>query len=248
MGLIKTQEQIEKMSKAGSIVAKVHKLVQEEAKVGTNLLYLDKIAHDLIIKEGGEPIFLGYNGFPNSICTSLNNTMVHGVPTNYDLKDGDLFSLDVGVKYQGYCADAATTFIVGTPSKKAQDLVEFTKKVLNDVISILKPGITLGDVGEFIETRTKEKGYTISKDYVGHFIGEEMHEDPMVPNYGKKGKGLVLEEGMTFCIEPMVIIGKEKLFVDPLDNWSVKTKHNGLTSHEEHTILITKDKGEILTK
>ncbi len=248
MNLIKNSQQIEKMRKAGSIVAKIHRLVESEAKIGVNLLHLDKIAHELIVSEGGVPTFLGYNGFPKTICTSLNNTMVHGIPTDYNLKDGDLVSLDVGVSYQGYCADAAISFIVGEGTKEAKELVEFTKQVLSDVIDTIKPGVTLGDVGHFIETKTKQKGYTISKNYVGHFIGEEMHQDPMVPNYGKPGKGLVLEEGMTLCIEPMVIIGKEKLFVDPLDNWSVKTKHNGLTSHEEHTILITKEKGEILTK
>lgn len=245
---IKTIDEIEKMRKAGKIVAKVHQLIREKAVPGVNLLELDKLAYDFIIKENGKPLFLNFQGYPATICASVNSVLVHGIPHDYILKDSDLLSIDVGVRYQGYCADAAFTMNVGKISIENKKILDASKEVFEGALELIAPNQYLGNIGHFIEKRTRELGYNVSKQYVGHFIGKEMHEDPLVLNHGKKFTGLILKEGMTFCIEPILIDGKEDLMVDPIDNWSVRTKHGGKTTHFEHTILVTNKGYEILTK
>lgn len=218
MSLIKSPSEISKISEAAKIVAEVHYKLKNMVQEGVELVALDSKAKKIIEKAGGIPIFLGYQGFPNSICTSVNEVMVHGIPTNYKLKKGDIVSIDVGVKLNGYCADAAFTMGVGQISEKAKKLLKTSKKALEVAIKNAKPGIRTGDLGKIIEDIVIEEGFNVPRDYVGHGIGNEIHEDPYIPNYGDEGKGMKLREGMTICIEPMLIEGKDDLFVDPLDN------------------------------
>ncbi len=247
MALIKTPEQIKKMEEAGRIVARVHRELKAMIKPGVTLLELDAKAEEIIKSEGAIPTFKGFEGFPASICASVNEVMVHGIPTNYELKDGDIISVDVGALKDGWNGDAAFTKAVGTVSSKVQNLLDVTKEALAAGIKFAKPGVALGELGAEIESYAIKNGYTAARDFVGHGIGETMHEEPYVPNYGFKG-GMRLQEGMTICIEPMFIDGPDDLFIDPLDKWTVRPKHGGLTTHDEHTILITKDGGRILTK
>ncbi len=247
MGLIKTPEQIEKMEEAGRIVARVHRELKAMIKPGVTLLELDAKAEEIIRSEGATPTFKGFEGFPASICASVNQVMVHGIPTDYALKDGDIISVDVGALKDGWNGDAAFTKAVGTIPAKTQKLLDVTKEALAAGIKFARPGVTLGQLGAEIESYAIKNGFTAARDFVGHGIGESMHEEPYVPNYGFKG-GMVLQEGMTICIEPMFIDGPDDLFIDPLDKWTVRPKHGGLTTHDEHTIVITKDGGRILTK
>ncbi len=247
MGLIKTPEQIKKMEEAGRIVAVVHRELKAMIKPGVTLLELDAKAEEIIRSEGAIPTFKGFEGFPASICASVNSVMVHGIPTDYALKDGDIISVDVGALKDGWNGDAAFTKAVGTIPASTQKLLDVTKEALAAGIKFAKPGVTLGQLGAEIESYAIKHGYTAARDFVGHGIGENMHEEPYVPNYGFKG-GMKLQEGMTICIEPMFIDGPDDLFIDPLDGWTVRPKHGGLTTHDEHTIVITKDGGRILTK
>lgn len=245
---IKNQNQIKNMKIAGKIIAKIHLEAKKFAKPGANLIEVDELASKIIKENNGKPLFLNYQGYPAHICTSLNSEVIHGIPRNYILKDGDFFTLDVGVEYNGMAADAATAIEVGKLSPKDKRLINATKATLQAAIDIVKPGTTLGDIGHTIETTAKKYNYNISEEYVGHFIGEQMHEEPLVLNTGIAGKGLKLKEGMTFCIEPILIDGDNTLFVDPLDKWTVRTRKGSNASHEEHTILVTKNGAEILTK
>lgn len=247
MGLIKTPEQINKMKEAGRIVAKVHRELKAMIKPGVSLLELDAKAEQIIRAEDAIPTFKGFDGFPGSICASVNEEMVHGIPTNRTLKEGDIISVDVGAIKDGWNGDAAFTMAVGEIPASTQKLLDVTKEALASAIKFAKPGVKLGELGAHIESFATKAGYTAARDFVGHGIGESMHEEPYVPNYAFKG-GMKLQEGMTICIEPMFIDGPDDLFIDPMDKWTVRPKHGGLTTHDEHTILITKNGGEILTK
>ncbi len=244
----KTTEEIEKIRKAAHIVHLVHQELKKHIKPGVELKHLDKLAHDLIIKNNAKPAFLGYHGFPGSICASVNNVLVHGIPNQYKLQEGDIISVDVGVEKDGYYGDAAFTVGVGKISEKHQNIIDVANQSLKLAVDFIKPGITTGDLGHEIEKFVKSHGYTVPRAYVGHGIGKIMHEDPYVPNYGAKLSGDKLVEGMTICVEPMVIDGADDLITDPIDNWTVRTKHGGYCAHVEHTILITKDGAEILDK
>lgn len=246
--LIKTEEEIKKISSASEIVAKVHIELKKIIKPGVKLIDLDKKAKEIIIAEGAEPTFFGYEGYPANICTSVNSTMVHGVPNEYSLKEGDIISVDVGVRKNGYCGDAAFTMNVGEISPRATKLLETSKLALSKAIEFVKPGVTTSQLGEVIENIVTKNGFSVPTDFVGHGIGADMHEEPMIPNFLLEDNGVKLKEGMVICIEPMLIDGKDDLFIDPLDNWSVNTKHGGLTAHDEHTVLITKKGAKILSK
>lgn len=247
MALIKTEEQISKMREASRIVGVVHDELKKVIKPGITLLELDELAVQIIKREGGVATFKGFEGFPKSICSSVNDVMVHGIPNNYALKDGDIVSIDVGVIKDGWNGDAAFTMGVGNVSEKANKIMAVTKEALASAIKFAKPGVTLGELGEHIESFAIKNGFTAAKDFVGHGIGETMHEEPYVFNY-KTNSNFKLEENMTICIEPMFIDGEDDLFIDPVDKWTVRPKHGGLTTHDEHTIVIRKNGGEILTK
>lgn len=247
MSSLKTVEQIRDLEIAGKIIEKVFLAIQNKIKAGVTSLELDKLAHDIIIENKAIPLFLNHQGFPNTICASPNNVVVHGIPNNKKLQDGDIITIDVGAKYNNMCVDAARTFAVGDISKEDRELILLTDQALKLAVKAIKPNKTIGDIANVIETFfDKHQKYSISEQYVGHFIGQNLWEEPIFPNKGKKGKGLKLEKGMTFCIEPVIIVGKDQLFVDPLDNWTVYTKHNGKACHIEHTILVTEKGAKII--
>ncbi len=247
MSLIKTKDEISKIRESGKIVSIVHNELVKMTEPGINLKDLEKRAEELIIENGGRPATKGYEGFPSALCISVNEVMVHGIANNYVLREGDIISYDVVVEKDGWYADACVTVGVGKLDKRVEKLIASSKEALNAAIKYAKPGITLGQLGEYIESFALKYGFTAAENYVGHGIGESMHEEPYVPNFAHSNK-MKLKEGMVICIEPMFIDGEDDLFTDPLDKWTVRTKHGGMTTHDEHTVLITKKGGEILTK
>ena len=251
--IIKTKEQIEIIREGGKILAKVLEKVTKKVKPGISTFELDKYAHDFIKEEGGIPAFLNYRpegapkAFPASLCTSVNNEIVHSIPLkNKILKEGDIISLDIGMKYKGLFTDHAVTVPVGKISKKDQQLLDDTKKALQIGIYAALGGATVGDIGHAIESFVNRK-YGIVRELSGHGVGVKIHEDPYIPNYGKKGKGQKLIPGMIIAIEPMLNIGKDHI-VSADDDWTIKTADGSRSAHFEHTILITEGEAEILTK
>lgn len=235
---IKSQHEIELMRTAGSIVAKAHQLVEDMIRPGITTLELDQAVEQLIIGLAAIPTFKGYGGFPNAICTSVNEEVVHGIPGKRKLNDGDIVSVDIGATYKGYVGDAAKTHPVGTISKEAQKLVDVTRDCFFKGIEFAREGQRLSDISHAIQTYVEENGLSIVRDYVGHGVGRKMHEDPSIPNYGKKGHGPRLKAGMTLAIEPMVNIGTYEVKTLE-DGWTVVTLDGQLSSHFEHSILIT---------
>ncbi|BDV03021.1 type I methionyl aminopeptidase [Candidatus Hepatoplasma crinochetorum] len=247
MSKLKTVEEIKDLEIAGKIIKDVFLQIEKKIKPGITSIELDKLAYDIIIKANAIPLFLNHEGFPNTICASPNNIVVHGIPNDNKLKEGDIITIDVGAKYNKMCVDAARTFAVGKISQEDQKLIDLTDESLNLAIKAIEPGKKIGDISNIIETFFKKfKEYSISSEYVGHFIGENLWEEPVFPNKGKKGTGLELKAGMTFCVEPIIIRGKDQLFVDPFDKWTVYTKHKGKACHIEHTILVTKKGAKII--
>ncbi len=251
MVTIKTKEEIAKIRMAGQILAKVAKVVLAEAKEGVNLKELDTLAKKLITKAGGRPAFLGYKPYgvgkpyPCTICTSLNEVIVHGVPVNYKLKRGDVLKLDFGVIYDGFYADAAWTIGIGQIPPAAQKLLKTTEKALFEGIKQVKPGNHLGDIGWAISSAVKKGGFKVVEGLTGHGVGRELHEDPSVFNEGQKGKGLELKPGMVLALEPMVSAGTSEIVMNDDDSYS--TEDGSLSAHFEHTVAITDSGAEILT-
>lgn len=250
-GLIKTKEEIRKIRRSAKVLARVIRRLSEEAKVGVSLLTLDKLARELIEKGGGKPAFLGYEPagaqfpFPYSLCTSLNEVVVHGRPSALELKKGDLLKLDLGVNLDGGVSDAAVTLAIGEVREDAKRLIQTTKEALGAAIKEAKTGNRLGDIGYAIEEMIKKNGFRVIEDLTGHGVGVEVHEEPPVYNFGRRGEGLVLEEGMVLAIEPMASVGSGKIV--QLADDSFATADHGLSAHFEHTVLVTKKGGEILT-
>lgn len=244
---IKSAKQVEKMRKACQITKEALELIEKNIRPGVSTKQLDKIAHDFIISKGAKPNFLNYNGFPASICASVNDEVVHGIPDkNTILKEGDIISVDMGTVLDGWHSDAARTFPVGKISDEAQKLVDVTKECFYEGIKYLKHGAKLGDVSAAIQQHAEKHGYGVVRDLVGHGVGQSLHEDPSVPNFGKAGHGVKLAAGMTLAIEPMINEGTYK--VELLDNdWTVVTADGKLSAHYENTVLVTKDGCEILT-
>ncbi|MDD6735163.1 MAG: type I methionyl aminopeptidase [Clostridiales bacterium] len=244
---IKSKSEIEKMRVAGKLTGDALKLVEQHIRPGVSTMELDKLAYDFIKKHGATPSFLHYNGFPGSICASPNSWVVHGIPSKeVILKEGDIISIDMGVCKDGYHGDAARTFPVGKVSDEAQRLIDVTKQSFFEGIKYATHGAKLGDVSAAIQEYVEKHGYSVVRDLVGHGIGKNMHEDPNVPNYGHKGRGLKLVQGMTIAVEPMVNAGDWGVVVLD-DDWTVETEDGSLSAHYENTILITKGKCEILT-
>lgn len=250
--MIKSEEQIKKIRIAGKILAKVADQIKQAVKIGVSLKDLDRLAKKLILEAGGEPAFLGYQPygaekpFPASICASLNDVVVHGVPTDYKLKSSDLLKLDFGVIYDGGIADAAFSVGVGKISKTATDLIAVTRQALLVGIKECLDGKTLGDIGWAINNYVARHGFKVVKSLSGHGVGVELHEDPPVFNEGQKNTGLKLKSGMVLALEPMVSAGDPYLLQLPDDSYATRDK--SLTAHFEHTVLITKKEPEILTK
>lgn len=245
---IKSAHQIEKMKEACAITKAALDLLGENIKPGISTAQLDKIAHQFILSKGAKPNFLHYNGYPASICASVNDVVVHGIPRkDIILKEGDIISIDMGAVKNGFHGDAARTFPVGEISAQAKKLIEVTKQSFFEGVKHLKHGAKLGDVSYAIQSYVEENGFSVVRDLVGHGIGESLHEDPQVPNFGKAGRGMKLSAGMTLAIEPMVNEGDWKVGVLD-DDWTVVTADGKLSAHYENTVLITKDGYEILTK
>lgn len=244
---IKTPEEIQIIAEGGKILAKTVKELEKLAKPGITTLELDRAAEALISSMGAKPAFKGYEGFPFSLCASVNNVIVHGYPSEYVLKEGDITGLDLGVVYKGYCTDMSVTVPIGNVSFEAKRLINVTKKSLRLGIKKAKIGNTIGDIGNTIERFAKDQGFGIVKDLTGHGIGKEVHEDPLIPNYGKRGGGAELKEGMVICIEPMLTMGDWRI-KKAKDGYGFATKDDSLSAHFEHTIAITKKGPRILTE
>ena len=244
---IKSAQQIEKMRASARITRDALLLLEKHVKPGVTTAQLNKIAHDFILSKGAKPNFLNYGGFPASICTSVNDVVVHGIPEKGRvLKEGDIISIDMGAVLDGFHSDAARTFPVGKISPEAQRLIDVTKESFFRGIEKLKHGAELGDVSFAIQSFVEDNGFSVVRDLVGHGIGRELHEDPSVPNFGKAGKGVKLAAGMTLAIEPMVNAGEYEDSV-LVDVWTVVTDDGSLSAHYENTVLVTKDGYEILT-
>ncbi|WP_069650757.1 type I methionyl aminopeptidase [Caloranaerobacter ferrireducens] len=246
MIIIKSKREIEKMRRAGRLVAETHAFLQQFIKPGITTKELDRIAEDFILKNNGRPAFKGYNGYPASICTSVNEEVVHGIPGLKRLKDGDIISIDIGVIVDGYYGDSAKTHPVGNVSKEALRLIKVTEESFYEGIKYAKVGYRLSDISHAIQKYVESNGFSVVRDFVGHGIGQKMHEDPQIPNFGPPGKGPRLKEGMVLAIEPMVNAGTYHVRILS-DNWTVVTFDGKLSSHYEHTIAITDGEPEILT-
>lgn len=244
---IKTEEEIEIMTEGGKILAKILRQLTKMVRPGIATQELDKVAQDLVLKYKAEPSFLGHEGFPATLCASINEEVVHGVPSQRKLKDGDIVSLDLGVYFKGFHTDVAITLPVGKISKEAEKLVNVTHKALYCGIKEAKPGRHFGDISFAIQKYVESRGFNVVRELCGHGIGKELHEDPQILNFGKRGTGPEIKEGMTFCLEPMVTMGdwgvkREK------GNYCFKTSDGSLSAHFEHTIAITSGGCKILTR
>ena len=247
MIIIKSQKEIEIMREAGKIVAETHEILKSAIIPGISTLELDKIAEENIRKYNAIPSFKGYGGFPGTICASVNEEVVHGIPGNRVLKEGDIVSLDVGAYYKGYHSDSAKTHGVGIISEEDRKLIEVAKQSFYEGIKFAKLGYRLSDISHAIQAHVEKHGFSVVRDLVGHGVGTELHEDPQVPNYGPPGKGPRLKEGMVIAIEPMINAGHYHVKT-LLDGWTIVTIDGKNSAHYEHTIAITEDEPLILTK
>lgn len=243
---IKSEREIELMRQAGHLNYLTHEEIKKNLRPGITTKQIDKIAHDYIIKNGGIPSCLGFEGFPASICISINDEVVHGIPKNRKIKNGDIVSIDFTVRLNGYESDSARTYIIGSVSQEIEDLVKHTEEALYKGIKEVRPGVRIGDISNAIETYAKAHHLSVVEELVGHGIGTNMHEDPDVPNYGKKAQGPLLKEGMVIAIEPMLNLGKRNVCMLE-DNWTIVTEDSSPSAHFEHTVAVTKDGYKILT-
>ncbi len=244
---LKTASQIEKMRVAGRLTRQALELAGSMIKPGVTTGEIDKAVHDFIVANGGTPSFLGYSGYPASVCLSVNDEVIHGIPGKRVLCEGDIVSVDVGAMVDGWHGDNAATFPCGKVSPEAQKLMDVTRECLEIAISMVKPGVRLGDIGYAIQSHAEAHGYGVVREFIGHGIGSEMHQGPDVPNYGKQGRGIRLEKGMTIAIEPMINQkGAKVLMLN--DGWTVVTGSGSLSAHFENTIAVTDDGAEVLTK
>lgn len=242
----KTKEEIELIRESSLLVAKTLAEVAKIIKPGINTLALDKIAYEFISDNGAVPAFLNYNGFPNSLCISVNSEVVHGIPGRYELRDGDIVSVDCGVIKNKFFGDSAYTFPIGEVKPEVVKLLKVTKESLYKGIEWTVAGKRLGDVGEAIQQYAESNGFSVVRELVGHGIGKKLHEAPEVPNYGRRGSGLKLEEGLVIAIEPMINMGKKGVTQDS-DGWTIRTADNLPSAHFEHTVAVGKDKADILS-
>lgn len=242
----KTSEEVQLIKLSADILGKAHGEVAKHIKEGVKTSFLDKIAEEFIRDNGGVPSFKGYNGFPASLCISVNEVVVHGFPSEYELKDGDIISVDCGVFHQGFHSDSAYTYPVGEVSPSVLELLKVTRDSLYLGIEQAKLGNRIGDIGHAIQKFVESKGYTVVRELVGHGLGRKLHEAPEVPNYGKKGSGPLLKNGMVIAIEPMINLGSRNI-VQERDGWTIRTSDRKPSAHYEHTVAIVGDKTEILT-
>ena len=244
----RNEKEIELLRQAGKIVAMTHEYLKTFVKAGISTKKLDELAEKFILSQGATPSFKGYGGFPGSICASINDVLVHGIPNeNHILKDGDIISIDIGANYKGYHGDSAWTYAVGEVSEEAKELMRVTEESLYRGLEQVKPGNRISDISNAIQTFVEAHGYGVPRDYTGHGVGAALHEDPIIPNYGIPGRGPKIVSGMVMAIEPMVTLGDYHTKT-LLDDWTVKTLDGKITAHYEHTIVVTNEGYEILTK
>ncbi|MBR1376338.1 MAG: type I methionyl aminopeptidase [Bacilli bacterium] len=243
---IKNEREIELMRHAGMLVSKMHKFIKPYIKEGITTKELDRLCEKFILDNDAIPTEKGYEGYPASICASVNETVVHGIPNNYKLKNGDIITIDVVIGYKGYQGDAAWTYKVGDISNEKEYLMEHTEKALYEGIKQVKPGNRIGDISNAVEVYAKAHNLGVVEELCGHGIGTNMHEDPDVPNFGKPGTGPRLKPGMVICIEPMLTYGKRYVYMLD-DGWTINTRDHLPAAHYEHTVLVTEDGYEILT-
>lgn len=246
MVYLKTEEEIELMRVANLMVGATLAEVAKNIKVGVTTRQLDKIGEDFIRDNKGVPLFKGYKGFPNALCVSVNENVVHGIPGDYRLKNGDIVSVDCGVKINGYCGDSAYTFEVGEVKPEVKRLLQTTRESLYVGITAAIEGKRIGDIGHAIQVYCQSRGYSVVRDLTGHGIGKEMHEEPDVPNYGKRGAGPLLKNGMCIAIEPMINLGRKNVKFEK-DGWTVRTADLRPSAHYEHTIAIRSGGADILS-
>lgn len=244
---IKSEREIELLKVAGQIVGDTHKYLIPFIKPGITTKELDNLAHKYIISRGATPSFLGYEGYPGSICTSVNEEVVHGIPSNRKLKNGDIISIDIGACYKGYHGDSAWTYTVGHVNKEVLNLMKHTEESLFAGLSVVKEGAHIGDIGYAVSEVAKKYNLGVVKELVGHGVGSHLHEDPDVPNYGRQGTGPVLKAGMVIAVEPMLNLGTPNIYILD-DDWTIITADDKPSAHFEHTVVVTKDGYEILTK
>jgi methionyl aminopeptidase len=247
---IKTPEDIEKMRVAGRLAAEVLEMIEPFVKVGVSTGELDRICHDYIVNvQNAIPAPLNYNGFPKSICTSLNHVVCHGIPSDSKiLKNGDILNIDITVIKDGFHGDTSKMFLLGEVAPHARRLIKVTQECLYKAIEIVKPGIRLGDIGHVIQTHAEANNYSVVREYCGHGIGRIFHEDPQVLHYGKPATGILVVEGMTFTIEPMINLGERHTKLSKTDGWTVTTRDRRLSAQWEHTLAVTANGCEVLTR
>ena len=244
---IKSTEDIEKIRKASQIVGRTLQFLRQYVQAGMTTLELDSIAESEIRKAGARPAFKGYRGFPGTLCVSINEEIVHGIPSKRKLKDGDIVSLDLGAIWDDFYGDAARTFAVGRITREAEQLVNVTRQSLNIAIEQAREGNRIGDIGFAVQKFVEGYGYSVVREFVGHGIGRNLHEDPQIPNYGKPGQGPRIKAGMVFAIEPMVCQGGPEVEILQ-DNWTAITRDRSLAAHFEHSLAITEDGPVILSE
>jgi len=247
MVILKSPQEIDKMKRSGRIIAEICQLLSQEVRPGITTKSLDIYASNAIKDTGAKPAFLGFKGYPATICTSVNEQVVHGIPGQYTLKSGDIIGIDVGIVYDGYCSDMAITVPVGTVSGETKRLIDVTREALYIGINQMVEGNRLYDISSAIQEHVEKNGFSVVRDLTGHGVGQDMHEDPQVPNFGRRGTGMQLKRGAVFALEPMVNQGDYGVVTLP-DNWTVVTTDGSLSAHFEHTIAITGNGPEILTE
>jgi methionyl aminopeptidase len=247
MVILKSRQEIEKMRKSNSIVAAILEELGKKIRPGIKTIELDRLSEELALKKGARPAFKGYRGYPYSLCTSVNSEVVHGMPSERELKEGDIISLDFGILNDGYYGDAAVTVPVGDITPAAKRLLKITEEALYRGITEVKAGNRIGDISAAIQGHVEAAGYSVVRDLVGHGIGKSLHEDPQVPNYGSGGRGIELKPGMVFAIEPMVNEGAYRVEI-LRDGWTVVTADGKLSAHFEHSVAITENGPVILSR
>ena len=243
---LKTAEEIEKMRLAGDLVGRTLGECAKWVKPGVTTLKIDTIAREFILDNGGKPSCLGYHGFPGTLCIEVNETVVHGFPSNYTLREGDIIGLDCVAELNGYCGDSCYTFAVGEIAEKTAALLRTTKESLYKGIEAARAGKRIGDIANAVQTYCEHRGYSVVREMCGHGIGKSMHEDPEVPNYGRRGVGPLLKPGMVIAIEPMINLGSKNIVISE-DGWQCRTKDRKPSAHYEHTIAITDAEPDIMT-
>jgi methionyl aminopeptidase len=247
MVILKQPDEIEKARASNRIVAEVLTILREKVKPGVTTLELDQIAETVVEKRGARPAFKGYRGYPYALCASVNEEVVHGMPSKRVLVEGDIIGLDFGVYHRGFYGDSAITLPVGRVSRKAAELMEITERSLHAAIEQACPGNRLGDISAAVQQTVEAAGYSVVRDFVGHGIGRDMHEDPQIPNFGRKGRGIELKTGMILAIEPMVNVGCYRVKILS-DGWTVVTEDGSLSAHFEHSVAITENGPDILSR